>query len=118
MIAENPPLRHVFSKSAQDTGHQADALAGALYAYATNINDLSPLIPVVVRIAHKHAAHGITGEQYGIVGTYLIRTLCEYFGDAFTEELKVAWYNVGLSSPLLMISYFLYLSLLLARHSH
>jgi nitric oxide dioxygenase len=72
-------------------GHQAQALASAVYAYAQNIEDLTPLLPVVERIAHKHASLHVIQDQYHLVGNHLIQALSDILGDAFTPQLKAAW---------------------------
>ncbi|WVQ83400.1 hypothetical protein IAT38_005541 [Cryptococcus sp. DSM 104549] len=93
MILAHPELRDVFSESSQKLGHQPQALAAAVYAYAANINDLTPLLPVVERIAYKHTSLHITAEQYGIVGKHLIQAIVDILGDAVTPEIGDAWYN-------------------------
>lgn len=52
-------------------GAQAQALAGAVLAYAENIEDPSVLLPVVELIAHKHVSLNIKAPDYGIVGENL-----------------------------------------------
>ncbi|OXC63497.1 hypothetical protein AYX13_06689 [Cryptococcus neoformans] len=93
MIRAHPELRDVFSESAQKLGHQPAALAAAVYAYACNIHDLTPILPVVERIAHKHTSLHITANQYGIVGKHLIQAIVDILGDAVTPEVGDAWYN-------------------------
>ncbi|WVQ76531.1 hypothetical protein IAR50_006201 [Cryptococcus sp. DSM 104548] len=93
MILAHPELRDVFSISSQELGHQPQALAAAVYAYAANINDLTPLLPTVDRIAHKHTSLHITPEQYGIVGKHLIQSIVDILGEAVTPEIGDAWYN-------------------------
>ncbi|EIN10863.1 globin-like protein [Punctularia strigosozonata HHB-11173 SS5] len=92
MLDENPDLKNVFNSSKQMKGHQADALAAALYAYSVNIDDLTPLLPAVERICHKHASLRITPQQYAIVGKYLMRAITDILGtDIFAGELYTAW---------------------------
>ncbi|WVQ62918.1 uncharacterized protein L199_001067 [Kwoniella botswanensis] len=93
MIRAHPELRDVFSESSQKLGHQPRALASAVYAYACNIDDLTPLLPVVDRIAYKHTSLHIVPEQYGIVGKHLIQAIVDILGDAVTPEIGDAWYN-------------------------
>lgn len=93
MIRAHPELRDVFSESAQKLGHQPAALAAAVYAYACNIHDLTPILPVVERIAHKHTSLHITANQYGIVGKHLIQAIVDILGDAVTPDIADAWYN-------------------------
>ncbi|WWC87451.1 uncharacterized protein L201_002340 [Kwoniella dendrophila CBS 6074] len=93
MIRAHPELRDVFSESSQKLGHQPRALAAAVYAYACNIDDLTPLLPVVDRIAYKHTSLHIVAEQYGIVGKHLIQSIVDILGDAVTPEIGDAWFN-------------------------
>jgi nitric oxide dioxygenase len=91
MIDANPELKNVFNNTHQATGHQPRALAGALYAYAANIDDLGVLSPAVELICHKHASLFIRPEQYAIVGTHLIRTMKTVLGEAATPDILDAW---------------------------
>lgn len=93
MLENNPELRNIFSIPAQNSGAQPAALAGSVLAYAQNIKDLSPLTPVVVRIAEKHAALGVKPEHYPVVGENLMGAIGHVLGDAFTPELQEAWYH-------------------------
>lgn len=74
-----------------ETKRQPRALAYSLLAYAQNIDDLTPLAGFVEGVCQKHASLVITPEQYEIVGKYLIMTMGDMLGDAFTPELKGAW---------------------------
>jgi nitric oxide dioxygenase len=91
MLTAYPELKNVFNNTHQATGHQPRALAGALYAYAANIDNLGALSPAVELICHKHASLFIRPEQYDIVGTYLLSTMKAVLGDAATEEILDAW---------------------------
>ncbi|KAF1969573.1 globin-like protein [Bimuria novae-zelandiae CBS 107.79] len=91
MIEANPSLKNVFNNTHQATGHQARALAGALYVYAANIDDLGRLAPAVELICHKHVSLGITPDQYNIVGEHLLKTMKTVLGDAATDALLDAW---------------------------
>ncbi|KAK3210035.1 hypothetical protein GRF29_44g1438846 [Pseudopithomyces chartarum] len=91
MLEDKPELKNVFNSTHQATGHQARALAGALYAYAANLDDLGKLAPAVELICHKHASLGITADHYDIVGEYLLKTMKTVLGDACTDEILDAW---------------------------
>lgn len=91
MIAENPELNDYFNTTNQLNGHQQGALAGALYAYAANIDNLAVLGPAVETITHKHASLHIRPEHYKIVGSYLLAAMGEILGDALTPEIHDAW---------------------------
>lgn len=91
LLAARPELKNVFNNTHQATGHQPRALAGALYAYAANIDNLGVLSPAVELICHKHASLYITAEQYGVVGEHLLATLGAVLGRAATPEILDAW---------------------------
>jgi nitric oxide dioxygenase len=60
-------------------GKQAHALAGAILAYASNIDNLAVLGPAVERIAQKH------------VGYNILAAIKDVLGDAATDEILDAW---------------------------
>ncbi|KAK3346920.1 globin-like protein [Lasiosphaeria hispida] len=91
LISENPSLNNVFSKTSQDTLRQPRALAGAVLAYATYIDDLGKLTAAVERIAHKHVSLQVSPEQYDVVGKYLIQAIGQVLGDAATPPIVDAW---------------------------
>lgn len=91
VLAAHPALKNVFNNTHQASGHQAQALAGALYAYAANIDNLGVLSPAVELICHKHASLYITPEQYEVVGHHLLLTMKTVLGDAATPAILDAW---------------------------
>lgn len=92
LLGDIPALKDVFSLSGQLTDHQAQALAGALHAYASNINDLTPILPAVERINQKHVSLDISAPQYATVGEYLLKALRQVLGsDVFTDQVEAAW---------------------------
>ncbi|KAF2652662.1 globin-like protein [Lophiostoma macrostomum CBS 122681] len=91
LLSQNPSLKNIFNATHQATGHQAQALAGALYAYAANIDDLGKLSPALELICHKHASLYIRPEHYDTVGTYLLETMKAVLGDAATPAIMNAW---------------------------
>ncbi|KAK3317280.1 globin-like protein [Cercophora scortea] len=91
MIAENSSLNNIFSTTSQTTGRQPRALAGAVLAYATYIDDLPKLTHAIERIAHKHASLQVTPAQYDIVGKYLMQAIGQVLGAAATAEIVDAW---------------------------
>lgn len=92
LLKEEPALQNLFSHSGQVTSHQAQALAYSLLAYAQNINDLTPILPVVEKINQKHASVGITQDQYAVVGEGVLRAFREILGvDVFTDQVREAW---------------------------
>ncbi|PGH12595.1 hypothetical protein AJ80_06653 [Polytolypa hystricis UAMH7299] len=91
MLTENPSLYKVFNIANQVTGHQQRALAGAVYAYAANIENLSVLGPAIETIVHKHCSLYIQPADYEIVAKYLLQAMKIVLGDACTEAVLDAW---------------------------
>ena len=91
MLSHNPELMQVFNMAHQRAGFQQQALAGAVLAYAENIENLPALLGAVAHIANKHVSVGIRAEHYPIVGKHLIASIKEVLGDAATPELIDAW---------------------------
>lgn len=91
MLEAQPELKNIFNNTHQATGHQPRALAGSLYAYASNIDDLGKLSPALELICHKHASLYIRPEHYNVVGEHLLKTMKTVLGDAATPEILDAW---------------------------
>jgi nitric oxide dioxygenase len=91
MLEVHPELRNIFNTTHQATGHQARALAGSLYAYAANIDDLGKLSPAIELICNKHASLYVRPEHYSTVGKHLLQTMRTVLGPAATPEIMDAW---------------------------
>ncbi len=91
MFEGHPEVKAYFNQAHQHSGGQQRALAGAICAYAANIDNLGALGPAVELIAQKHCSLGIQAEHYPIVGKYLLLAIVDILGDAATEEVLAAW---------------------------
>jgi len=91
LLTDNPSLKEIFNTSNQTKQHQPRALAAAVCAYASHIDDLSTLGSTVELITNKHASLHVQPEQYVVVGKYLLTAMKEVLGDALTPELLEAW---------------------------
>ena len=96
MLGAHPELNNVFNLPNQRNGHQQRSLATALFAYATNINNLGALGPAVELICHKHVSLCIQPDQYHIVGKHLIEAMGEVLGDALTPDQYKELEELGL----------------------
>lgn len=90
MFAANPEVKAFFNQAHQHSGGQQKALAGAICAYFTHIDNLEALTPTVELIAQKHCSLGIQPEQYPIVGKNLLAAIKEVMGEAATDEILAA----------------------------
>jgi nitric oxide dioxygenase len=91
LLHDAPQLNNVFNQANQATGHQARALANAVYAYAQNIEHPEVLASALENINHKHVSLFVQPEQYDIVGKYLLDAFGQILGDAFTPNVRNAW---------------------------
>ncbi|WP_327092106.1 FAD-binding oxidoreductase [Nonomuraea sp. NBC_01738] len=97
MFADHPDLLDgLFNRGNQRSGEQRRALAGSIAAFAGMLLDHPDQRPdaLLTRIAHKHAAVGVTDDQYVIVHKYLFAAIAEVLGDAITPEIAAAWDEV------------------------
>jgi nitric oxide dioxygenase len=90
MFTHNPEVAPYFNQANQ-TGKQQRALAGAIVAYAANIDNLEVLGGAVELIAQKHASLMIKPEHYPIVGENLLASVREVLGEAATDDIINAW---------------------------
>lgn len=91
MLSEHPELWAYFNPAHQQSGRQSMALANAIVAYATHIENLGVLLPAVELIAQKHCSLGVQPEHYPIVGKYLLRAIRDVLGEAATDDVLTAW---------------------------
>ncbi len=94
MFSHHPELLNLFNLGNQASGDQAQALAGAVYAFAVHMDKPAQIGPVLDRIAHKHVSLGIAPAQYTIVGRHLLASMGEVLGDAITQDIAQAWDEV------------------------
>src|SRR5689334_2118726 len=93
MFADRPELLDgLFNRGNQRNGEQRQALAGAFAAFAGALVAHPDERPdaLLARIAHKHAAVGVTEDQYVIVHKYLFGAIAEVLGDAVTPAVAAA----------------------------
>lgn len=87
----HPELLNFFNQANQRRGNQQTALAGAVYAAASHIDNLEAILPAVKQINEKHRALGVKPEHYPIVGENLLLAMQDVLGDAATPEILDAW---------------------------
>lgn len=89
---QNEAIRGLFNQSHHgETGSQPQALAGAVLAYARNIDNLGVLGGAVERIAQKHVALNILPEHYPFVAEALLGAIGDVLGAAATPAILAAW---------------------------
>ncbi|MFF4585369.1 globin domain-containing protein [Streptomyces sp. NPDC001388] len=97
MFHDRPELLDgMFNRGNQASGAQRRALAGSIAGFASALlaNPEARPDELLSRIAHKHAAVGVTDDQYTIVHKYLFGAIGEVLGEAVTPEVAAAWDEV------------------------
>ena len=49
------------------------------------------LVPALHALGERHVGYGVKDADYHLVGAALLWTLEEGLGDAFTDEVRIAW---------------------------
>jgi nitric oxide dioxygenase/hemoglobin len=82
----------MFDRAAQDSGEQPRRLAGAILAYAKNIDKLENLGAAVQRMVARHVETGVKPEHYPHVAEALLPAIREVLGaEIATDEVLNAW---------------------------
>ena len=87
----DPDVKAMFDQAAQESGEQPKRLAGAILAYAQNIDKLEALTAPVMRMAARHVETGVQAEHYPLVANALLPAIRDVLGDAATDEVLGAW---------------------------
>ncbi|RSL39698.1 hypothetical protein CEP54_016276 [Fusarium duplospermum] len=91
MLRDHPELNNHFNPVCLASGRMPRALMAVILNYASNINNITELIPKLERMSHKHCSLRVIPENYSIVARYLIGTFAEVLGPAMTPSVIDAW---------------------------
>ena len=91
LFEAHPELFNVFNRPNQQTGQQQNALADAVFAYASHIDNIEVLESAIERITHKHNSIGIDPDHYPIVGKHLLEAVQEVLELPSDHEALSAW---------------------------
>jgi NAD(P)H-flavin reductase/hemoglobin-like flavoprotein len=83
-----PELRELFPVS---MAVQSDRLVAAIGQIASNVDDLTPLVPTVERLGRAHRRFAVHAEHYPIVLESWLATLAHFLGDDWTDGLAADW---------------------------
>lgn len=88
----NPAIEALFDKADQRSGEQPRRLAGAILAYARNIDKLANLGTAVSRMVARHVETGVKAEHYPYVAEARLPAIRDVLGaDVATDEVLAAW---------------------------
>ena len=91
MFAAHPEVKDMFDQAAQESGEQPKRLAGAILAYAENVDKLENLTGPVMRMARRHVETHVKPEHYPIVADNLLAAIKDVLGEVATDEILAAW---------------------------
>jgi len=91
-LFQRAEIAAMFDRAAQESGEQPRRLAGAILAYARNIDKLENLTAPVQRMMARHVETGVKAEHYPIVAEALLPAIREVLGaEVATDEVLTAW---------------------------
>jgi nitric oxide dioxygenase/hemoglobin len=91
-LFQDADIAAMFDRAAQESGEQPQRLAGAILAYAKNIDRLENLGPAVQTMVARHVQTGVKPEHYPHVAQALLPAIREVLGaDVATDEVLAAW---------------------------
>jgi hemoglobin-like flavoprotein len=90
-LFEDADIKAMFDQAAQKSGEQPKRLAGAILAYAQNIDKLEALDAPVARMVARHVETGVKAEHYPYVANALLPAIKDVLGEAATDEVLAAW---------------------------
>jgi len=88
LFTNYPETRALFGEALED---QYKKLAGAIIAYAANIDKLHVLSHAVDDIAKRHVDTHVKPEHYPMVGTSLLQAIKDVLGDVASNDVIEAW---------------------------
>ncbi|AVQ32691.1 nitric oxide dioxygenase [Staphylococcus muscae] len=91
MFSQHPELRNMFNQTNQKKGFQSTALAQSVLAAAMNIEDFTPIVPIVKEIGYKHCALDVREEHYPIVGENLLAAIQDVVGVDENHPIIKTW---------------------------
>lgn len=74
-----------------DMADQRQRLIQMLSVVVNALDHIEQIVPAIEHLGQRHVAYGVTLAHWDSVGEALIWTLAETFGDAFTDEVAMAW---------------------------
>lgn len=91
-LLQDPVIAAMFDRAAQDSGEQPRRLAGAILAYAKNIDKLQNLGAAVQRMVARHVETGVRADHYPHVAAALLPAIRDVLGaEVATDDVLGAW---------------------------
>lgn len=89
LFAIAPDVRPLFNRTT--IPEQSRKLLAILTYIVHRIDQPERLVRELEQLAHRHAQYGVQDRQYDQVGDALLWTLEQGLGEAWTEDVEMAW---------------------------
>jgi len=87
----DPTLKPLFRG---DMAEQGRKLVRMISVAVDNLDRLDEIVPAVRDLGVRHLDYGVKNSHYDTVGAALLWTLGQGLGDAFTDDVRMAWAEV------------------------
>lgn len=87
----DPEIKALFDQAAQVSGEQPRRLAGAIVAFAQNVDNLPALTGAIEKMASRHVATHVKPEHYPAVANALLPAIKDVLGEMATPAVLEAW---------------------------
>ena len=89
LFERHPPLRSLFTRT--DMKAQYEKFSGMVDEIVRLRTAPREFVKSAVLLGQRHAAYGVTRDQYGPAGAVLLEVLAAALGPAFTPAVREAW---------------------------
>ncbi|MGR3220389.1 MAG: globin family protein [Candidatus Anammoxibacter sp.] len=89
LFEDFPAVEELFANA--EMGMQGTKLLDALEFTVKHLRKPKELADYLEKLGKRHVSYGTIKDHYPMVAQALLRTLEEYTGDAWTENVKAAW---------------------------
>ena len=89
LFERHPELRPLFTRT--DMRAQYEKFAGMVDEIVQLRSAPREFVKSAVRLGQRHAAYGVTRDQYAPAGAVLLEVLAATLGPAFTPAVREAW---------------------------
>lgn len=83
-----PEVKPMFKSDMSEQGKKLMTMIGVA---VRGLNDLEKIVPAVQQLGVRHIEYGVKEAHFAPVGESLLWTLEQGLGDAWNDDLKVAW---------------------------
>jgi nitric oxide dioxygenase len=87
----DPSIKALFDEAAMKSGEQPRRLAGAILAYAQQVDQLEVLAGAVERMAMRHVQAKVQPEHYAAVANALLPAIRDVLGETASDQVLAAW---------------------------